>query len=151
VRASDVILVGAAGLRTRPARALLSALGIAIGIAAMVAVVGISASSGEQLNRELAALGTNLLTVAPGRTIEGANARLPATAEPMIERIGPVLAVSATGAIANTRVYRSDRIPVEETNGLTVVAARTNLLSAIGGAVRSGTWLNGSASAGRAR
>ena len=69
LRPRDVLRVGGAGLRTRPLRAFLSALGIAIGIAAMTAVVGISASSGAQVDRQLEALGTNLLTVAPGNTI----------------------------------------------------------------------------------
>jgi len=141
--AGDVVRVGAAGLRTRPTRALLSALGIAIGIAAMVAVVGISSSSREQLNRQLAALGTNLLTVSPGRTITGQNAKLPAEAESMVARIGPVTAVSATGAVDNTRVYRSDRIPTVETNGLSVLAARVGLPQTVGATVRGGTWLNG--------
>src|SRR5262249_11356257 len=77
---ADVIRVGGAGLRSRPLRVLLSALGIAIGIAAMLAVVGISASSQEQLNRELAALGTNLLTASPGQTLFGKPATLPAEA-----------------------------------------------------------------------
>jgi putative ABC transport system permease protein len=98
-------------VRTRPARALLSALGIAIGIAAMVAVVGISSCSSEQLDRQLAAFGTNLLTVSPGRTFEGQGSRLPSEAEAMIARIGPLTAVSATGPIDNAKVYRSDRIP----------------------------------------
>ena len=61
MRLADVARVGSAGLRTRPMRVFLSALGIAIGIAAMVSVVGVSASSQEQLNRQLAALGTNSL------------------------------------------------------------------------------------------
>jgi putative ABC transport system permease protein len=139
----DVARVGAAGLRTRPARALLSALGIAIGIAAMVAVVGISSSSREQLDRELAALGTNLLTVAPGQTVEGQNAKLPAEAEAMIARIGPVTAVSATGAVSNAKVYRSDKIPKVETNGLSVLAARVSLPQTVGAAVHGGVWLNG--------
>jgi putative ABC transport system permease protein len=141
--ARDVVRVGAAGLRTRPTRALLSALGIAIGIAAMVAVVGISSSSQEQLNRQLAALGTNLLTVSPGQTVEGQNAQLPAEAESMIARIGPVTAVSATGAVAHTKVYRSDRIPKPETNGLSVLTARLSLPQTVGASVRAGTWLNG--------
>src|SRR5258706_35716 len=128
----DVARVGAAGLRTRPTRALLSALGIAIGIAAMVAVVGISSSSREQLNRQLAALGTNLLTVSPGQTVEGHNAELPAEAEAMIARIGPVTAVSATGAVGGAKVYRSDQIPKAETNALTVLAARVRLPAARG-------------------
>ncbi|WP_250213413.1 ABC transporter permease [Acrocarpospora catenulata] len=139
----DVARVGAAGLRTRPTRALLAALGIAIGIAAMVAVVGISSSSREQLDRRLAALGTNLLTVAPGRNTQGQDAKLPPEAEAMISRIGPVTAVSATGAIRYVRVYRSDRIPRVETNGLTVLAARTSLPPTIGASLRRGAWLNG--------
>jgi putative ABC transport system permease protein len=138
----DVVRVGAAGLRTRPSRALLSALGIAIGIAAMVAVVGISSSSREQLDRQLAALGTNLLTVSPGKTIQGENAKLPAQAEAMIARIGPVTAVSATGAIRDARVYRSDKIPEVETNSLSVYAARPGLPQTVGASVRNGTWLN---------
>ncbi|GAA3830934.1 ABC transporter permease [Sphaerisporangium flaviroseum] len=139
----DVVRVGAAGLRTRPARALLSALGIAIGIAAMVAVVGISSSSREQLNRQLAALGTNLLTVSPGKTLEGEDAKLPAEAEAMIARIGPVTAVSATGTVRNAKVYRSDKIPKVETNGLTVSAARPRLPQTVGATLRGGAWPNG--------
>ncbi|GGM45062.1 ABC transporter permease [Dactylosporangium sucinum] len=140
---ADVVRVGGAGLRTRPARALLSALGIAIGIAAMVAVVGISSSSQEQLDRRLAALGTNLLTVAPGQTLLGRRATLPAEAEPMIGRIGPVTTVAATGKVEGARVYRSDRIPKAETNGLVVLAARLGLPQTVGATVREGTWLNG--------
>ncbi|WP_036329510.1 ABC transporter permease [Microbispora sp. ATCC PTA-5024] len=139
----DVARLAAAGLRARPARALLSALGIAIGIAAMVAVVGISSSSREELNRQLAALGTNLLTVAPGQTAEGRDAELPAEAEAMIARIGPVTAVSATGTIGQAAVYRSDRIPRVETNGLSVLAVRTNLPRTVGATLRGGAWLNG--------
>jgi putative ABC transport system permease protein len=142
----DVVRVGAAGLRTRPTRALLSALGIAIGIAAMVAVVGISSSSREQLNRQLAALGTNLLTVSPGQTLQGEDAKLPAEAEAMIARIGPVTAVAATGALPHAKVYRSDRISKVETNGLTVLAARPNLPNTVGAHLRSGAWLNGATS-----
>jgi putative ABC transport system permease protein len=139
----DVVRVGAAGLRTRPTRALLSALGIALGIAAMVAVVGISSSSREQLNRQLAAFGTNLLTVSPGQTVEGEDAKLPAEAEAMIARIGPVTAVAATGEVSTAKVYRSDKIPKVETNGLTLLAARVSLPQTVGATVRSGVWLNG--------
>jgi putative ABC transport system permease protein len=141
--AGDVLRVGAAGLRARPTRALLSALGIAIGIAAMVAVVGISSSSREQLDRQLAALGTNLLTVSPGRSLTGDAAELPAEAEAMIGRIGPVTASSAVGTVRGIRVYRNDRIPKVETNGLSVRAARLNLPPTVGATVRAGAWLNG--------
>jgi ABC-type lipoprotein release transport system permease subunit len=72
-----VLRLGTSGLRTRPARAVLSALGIAIGIAAMVAVVGISASSHARLNQQLASLGTNMLTAEAGNTLTGEKSKLP--------------------------------------------------------------------------
>ncbi len=142
LRPADVARVGSAGLRTRLARVVLSALGIAIGIAAMVAVVGISSSSRTDLDRQLARLGTNLLTVAPGQTISGEQAHLPQQAVGMIARIGPVTSVSATGRLADVHVYRNDRIPAGETGGIAVVAARTDLLGSVGGQVAAGAFLN---------
>ncbi|MFW6694288.1 ABC transporter permease [Streptomyces sp. MAR4 CNX-425] len=138
----DVVRGGAVGLRTRPLRAVLSALGIAIGIAAMVAVVGISSSSRADLDRTLASLGTNLLTVSPGRTMSGAEATLPARAEDMVARIGPVSSVSAIGEVADADVYRTDRIPEAETGGLATYAVRTDLRAATGARLRDGSWLN---------
>jgi putative ABC transport system permease protein len=142
LRPVDVIRVGGVGLRTRPVRALLSALGIAIGIAAMVAVVGISSSSRAELDRTLAALGTNLLTVTPGSTFFGTDAQLPEESVGMIGRIGPVSAVSALGRVDDVNVYRSDRIPELETNGLSVQAASLDLPDTVGATVGRGTWLN---------
>ncbi len=141
MRFGDLLRVGAIGLRTRKTRAFLSALGIAIGIAAMVSVVGISSSSRAELDRTLAALGTNLLTVGPGNTFFGDQASLPREAASMIGRIRSVTSVSETAKIS-ANVYRSDRIPTIETGGLAVRAASLGLLGTIGGAVQSGAWLN---------
>jgi len=142
----DVLKVGAVGLRTRPLRAFLSSLGIAIGIAAMVSVVGISSSSQAELDRKLDALGTNLLTVTPGQTFGGDDATLPDESESMVARIGPIESVSAVGELGDLNVYRTDRVDKAETSGISVLAARTSLRSAIGVAVRSGTWLNAATS-----
>jgi putative ABC transport system permease protein len=139
---SDVLRVGAAGLRTRPLRAVLSALGIAIGIAAMVCVVGISSSSREDLDRELAALGTNLLTVSPGQTLFGEPAQLPDTAPAMISWIGPVQSVTATGEVTGAKVYRNDKVPAVASGGIAVLAARTDLPTAVGATLASGSFLN---------
>ena len=139
---ADVVRVGGVGLRTRRLRTGLSALGIAIGIAAMVSVLGISASSKADLLAELDRLGTNLLTVTPGRTLFGDDAVLPKEAVGMISRIGPVQSVSATGTVSAT-VRRSDLIPREQTGGIAVKAARTDLLEVLGAAVRTGSFLNG--------
>ncbi|HEY3775706.1 MAG TPA: ABC transporter permease, partial [Solirubrobacteraceae bacterium] len=65
------------GLRSRKLRAALSALGIAIGIGAMVAVVGVSSSAQANLLAEIDRLGTNLLTVAPGTSFTGNTEILP--------------------------------------------------------------------------
>ncbi|MDX6261896.1 MAG: putative transport system permease protein [Kribbellaceae bacterium] len=138
----DVVRVGGVGLRTRPLRAFLSALGIAIGIAAMVAVVGISASSRAELEQTLDGLGTNLLTVAPGTRLTGEQAELPLTAEAMVRRIGPVEALSAIGRVDGASVYRSNKIPAIQTNGIVSYAARADLLATIGATVRSGRWLD---------
>ncbi|MEU8121907.1 ABC transporter permease [Spirillospora sp. NPDC049024] len=138
----DVLRVGAVGLRTRPLRAFLSALGIAIGIAAMVAVVGVSSSSRADLDRALAALGTNLLTVSPGSTLTGDKAELPLESEAMVARIAPVREVSATGLVDGAKVYRTGKIPETETGGIAAYAARTDLRAATGARLRSGVWLN---------
>jgi len=138
----DLLRVGGVGLRTRPLRAVLSALGIAIGIAAMVSVVGISSSSRAEVDRTLDALGTNLLTVGPGQTLFGDNATLPEESVAMIGRIGPVESVSAVGRIASARVYRNDRIPSGETGGIAAYAARLDLPAVVGATLASGTWLN---------
>jgi putative ABC transport system permease protein len=142
LRPSDTIRVGGHGLRTRPLRVFLSALGIAIGIAAMVAVLGISSSSRADLDALLDRLGTNLLTVTPGQTLFGEEAQLPKESIAMIDRIGPVDAVSATGTVPDTHVYRNDRIPEAETNSIAVLAARTDLPGTVSATVARGTWLN---------
>jgi putative ABC transport system permease protein len=138
---ADIARLGAAGVRSRSLRVFLSALGIAIGIAAMVAVVGISTSSRAELNRTLARLGTNLLTVSPGRTAAGEDARLPKEATAMIGRIGPVESVAATGLLRG-HDYRNDHIPVGQTSSIAVLATDRNLPATVGAAVRDGSWLN---------
>jgi putative ABC transport system permease protein len=137
----DVARVGAAGLRTRPLRAILAALGIAIGIAAMVCVVGIASSSREHLDRQLAQLGTNLLKVTPGETVLGDQSHLPTESVTMIGRIAAVSSVTATGT-TTAHVYRSQYIPAVETGSIAVLAARTDLLGTVHARLASGTWLN---------
>jgi putative ABC transport system permease protein len=138
----DVARVGLAGLRTRPLRVVLAALGVAIGIAAMVSVVGIATSSRADLDRQLAKLGTNLLRVAPGKTLFGDQSSLPDDSIGMIGRIGPVTSVTATGVVSGAHVYRSDRIPSGQTGSIAVLAGRIDLLGTVGASLTSGSWLN---------
>ncbi|MBU2667400.1 ABC transporter permease [Actinoplanes bogorensis] len=134
----DVLDLGFLGLRTRPARAALSALGIAIGIATMIVVTGIPASSQAALLDELSALGTNTLQAS---ALDGEPpVLLPPSAVEMVRRIGPVTAASAVGN-THSLVRRNDRMPSENNSGLTVLAARLDLLPTINAHVASGTWL----------
>lgn len=142
LHAVDVVGVATAGLRTRRSRAALAALGIAIGIASMVAVLGISESSRADLLATLDRLGTNLLLVGPGQQLfTGDAARLPGSAEEMIRRIGPVQEASVVSRLDAT-VRRSDLIPESETGGLSVVAADVRLLDTLDGSLAGGVFLN---------
>src|SRR5207302_6571811 len=116
------------GLRTRRLRAALSALGIAIGIGAMVAVVGVSSSAQANLLAEIDALGTNLLTVSPGQTFLGANETLPNTAVGSIKHMGAVQTVSATYQVSGATVLRTPYVPSEQTGGIGVAATDPGLL-----------------------
>jgi putative ABC transport system permease protein len=141
LRPADMARVASVGLRTRRMRASLSALGIAIGVAAIVAVLGLSASSQAGLLAEIDRLGTNLLTVTNGQTLFGKTAELPTTAPAMIARIAPVTQVESTGTIT-ANAYRSPYIPAIHTNALSVQAASLGLTAAVGTTVAQGSWLN---------
>jgi putative ABC transport system permease protein len=137
----DLLRVASLGLRSRRVRALLSVLGISIGIAAIVGVLGISESSKSGLLNELGNLG-NLLTVQAGSTGSGQQAELPLTAEGMVSRVGPVTNVSETATIANTYVYRSSFVPSIDTNGISLVASDPSLPATLGATLAHGTYFN---------
>jgi putative ABC transport system permease protein len=141
LRPGDLGRVASVGLRTRRSRAALSALGIAIGVAAIVAVLGLSSSSQAGLLAEIDRLGTNLLIVTNGQGFTGKTAELPLAAPAMIARIYPVQHVAQTGKVSGS-VYRSPLIPSVDTNALNVVAASLNLLQALNITVTQGSYLN---------
>jgi putative ABC transport system permease protein len=138
---ADVLRLGAHGLRTRPARAALSALGIAIGVAAMVAVLGVGESSRTRLLDQLAKLGTNLLTVTPGQSFFSDTVTLPASASRAVRGLpGVELAASTTAIDASVR--RTDLISDEEGGGIQLAAAEPGLLAAVGGTLARGRFLD---------
>ena len=141
LRLGDLARLASLGLRTRRMRATLSALGIAIGVAAIVAVLGLSSSSQAGLLSEIDRLGTNLLDVTNGQTLFGQTAELPDAAPAMIARIGPVTQVQYTGAV-NGNVYRSPLIPSIDTNALGISASSLGLPRAVGTSLRKGRYLN---------
>ncbi|MGW5115262.1 ABC transporter permease [Streptomyces noursei] len=135
----DVLSLGVLRLRTRPTRAVLSALGISIGVATMVVVVGIPASSKQALADEMASLGTNLLKVQKTGDIGGQrSADLPEQAAAMAARIGPVEATAAVAKLPAVSVRRSDKVAVGETSGVSVVTARGDFRTALGARAHAG-------------
>jgi putative ABC transport system permease protein len=141
LRLSDFTRLSAVGLRTRKLRSGLSALGIAIGVAAIVAVLGLSSSAQAGLLNEISALGTNLLVVQNGQNLVGQTAELPKAAPAMIGRIGPVTQVQEIGSVKGN-VYRSPLIPTIDTDALSIDAASLGLLRTVGTSVAEGSSLN---------
>lgn len=139
---ADIARTASVGLHTRKLRATLSALGIMIGIAAMVGVLGLSESSKSDLLAQLDRLGTNLLTVQAGTGIGLGSGELPAEAAGMIARIGPVETTSSISSVGGASVYRNDLIPSGQTSGLTVQAVDLNLLDTLAGSVADGRFLD---------
>jgi putative ABC transport system permease protein len=142
MKSGDLARVASVGLRTRRLRAALSALGISIGVAAIVAVLGLSSSSQAGLLAEIQALGTNLLTVTQGQTFTGQTAQLPPSAPAMISRINAVHQVADVATVPNVNAYRSPLIPSIDTNAITVDAASLNLLPILATSVAQGSYLN---------
>ncbi len=141
-----VVGVASDGLRGRKLRTALSALGITIGIAAMVGVLGLSESSRADLQAQIAALGTNLLTVEPSSGFGGGDGALPAETAAKIGRIGPVDLVADTVTL-DEAPRRNDLVSENETKGVTVVAADIDLLDTLKASVADGVWLDEATSA----
>jgi putative ABC transport system permease protein len=137
----DLVRVASLGLRARRLRVLLSALGISIGIAAIVGVLGISQSSKSGLLAELGRLG-NLIQVQPTQGPFGQSGQLPEESPAMIRRIGPVTGVAALAAQSNLYVYRNQYVPAVQTGGISITAADAGFLSTMGAQMATGTWLN---------
>ena len=136
----DIARLGGTGLRTRPLRTALAALGIAIGVAAMVAIVGMSASSGAEIKQRIDDLGPNLLRVTGAHLPQGEGlATLPTTTRNSIARIGPVLSASATASLPFS-AYRNSLVPAGETGSIDVRAADPSLVTTLQVRVAFGTW-----------
>ncbi len=142
LRLQDGLRVASVGLRARPLRAALSALGIAIGTAAIVGVLGLSSSSQAGLIAEIDRLGTNMLTVEAGQSLTGGTAQLPREAPARITLLNDVQLVADTALMKDEKVYRNSMIPVGNTGGLQVQATSLNLLSVLRTGVARGDWLN---------
>jgi putative ABC transport system permease protein len=140
--ARELLGTAVQGLRTRRLRAALSALGIAIGIGAMVAVVGVSSSAQANLLAEIDSLGTNLLTISPGQSFTGQNEVLPDTSVAQIARQPNVLRDVAIYQLSGENVYRNPYVPATQTGGIGVDATGENLPEVLGTSIGTGHFLD---------
>ena len=141
LRPADILRLAGTGLRARPMRAFLSALGIAIGIAAMIAVVGVSTSSRAQLTAQLESLGTNMLTLTPGSDLTGTEVKFPTDAVGRVNKIDGVQQSSST-SLVKASVYRNSLSDKAATGGISALVAEPGLLDVVAGEVDKGDWLN---------
>ncbi|MDR2378399.1 MAG: ABC transporter permease, partial [Bifidobacteriaceae bacterium] len=145
LRPIDVLATATLGPRTRLVRATLSAIGIAVGIAALVALQGIPASLQAQLRADFDSQGANLIVVNPGRESSDPNSAavpLPESAPAMLARIGPVEAVLARRDLENVSVYRNNMIPLGQSGSISAAIAEGDLLTTLNVQLAEGSWFN---------
>lgn len=141
LRPRDLLRLATIGIRTRKLRAALSVLGISIGIASLVAVLAISETSKADLLAKIEDLGTSLLTVGPGESFLGEEAKLPAAAAGRIRLLAEVESAAAVSTVEGATVRRSSYVPEEVTGGIVVAAADPQLLRTLEGTMASGRFL----------
>jgi len=142
IHLSDLVRTATVGIRSRKMRAGLSAIGIMIGIASIVGILGLSESSKSELLARLDRLGTNLLTVEPDGGFGRGDGNLPADAASMISRITPVEATSMVSFVEGVNVYKNDLIPGGKTGGISVQAVDSKLLNVLAGSLADGVWFD---------
>jgi len=128
------------GVKARRGRAALTSIGIGIGIAAIVAVTGISASGRADLLATLESLGTNLIKASPQAGFFGTQENLPDGVLGMVERIGPVQEVTSTTQ-TDLLVRRTDFISEFEGGGISTLVTRSELLDVVGGKLTEGRFI----------
>lgn len=142
IRLVDTGRLASRGMRGHPLRFVMSVIGIAIGVAAMVAVAGIAQSSRVALDDQLDRLGTNLLTVVPAEDPDGEPTRLPAVARQMVGNIAPVTSASAVGVLSEVGAYRSPYVPTGQTSSVVVAAVDQSLVDTLHGQLARGSWFS---------
>ena len=144
-RARDLLGVAWSGLTSRRIRTLLIMLGPIVGVAAMVAAVGLTESAKGDLKQRLSQLGTNLIIAQAGGTFGSQNPTFPADA---VQRVRAVPTV--TNASATTNLSSVIAIPIEggsdyyQAFPVPVRAADTSLPSVLQVPIHDGRWLSSS-------
>lgn len=136
-----------AGVTARPARLVLMAMGTVLGVAALVATIGLSQTAAGQIAERFDTAALTHVLVAP-REAEGDSAagRLPWDAD---ERLVRLNGIEAAGTFATIELdgAKVRAVALPDPTGanafdLPVVAASPGLLAAVGGEVVTGRWFD---------
>ncbi len=107
----EILKIALSALQANKMRSFLTMLGIIIGVASVIVMVSISAGASSQIEKVVASLGTNLLTVFPGADFrarrEGAGSAKPLSEGDVdaIRKLPDVIAVSGTLGASAQLVY----------------------------------------------
>ena len=139
----DTLATATLGPRGRPLRAVLSALGVAIGIASLVAVLGIPACFQAEAQAEFDAWGANMVIAQPATDrYTQEQTPLPESAPAMVSRIWSVKSTFSVRYVQDARAYRTDKMPEGQSQGLSVVIGDGDPLGTLSTAMASGRWFD---------
>ena len=147
----DLLRESSSALTARPGRAMLTVLGTVLGVAALVATLGISKTAGNQIEGRFDALAATDVTVAPRGGGNTTPAVIPWSAEKTILALNGVVSVGAMADVdIKGALVRS--VPVNDPTGqrefaLPVKAVTPGLLNAVRTTVSSGRTIDAGNSA----
>jgi putative ABC transport system permease protein len=155
LRIRDLADESLAGVLARPARTILTTLGTVLGIASLVATLGISRTAGNQIVERFSELAATQVTVEPrasggggqsgNQAMRGAAGILPWNVEDRLDRLNGVVASGALADVGNPGGIRTvpfiDPTVISE-RAFPVFAASPGLLDAVRGHIAAGRWFD---------
>ena len=143
----DTLITATLGPRGRPLRAVLSGLGVAIGIASLVAVLGIPACFQAQAQAEFDAWGANLVIARPATDrYTNVTTPIPESAPAMVSRIWSVKSSFAVRGVPDALAYRNDMIPQGQSQGISVMVGEGDPLGTLTTTMKDGHWFDDASS-----
>ena len=145
-RLQDLFAEALAGLFTRPGRSLLTALGAVLGIAALVATLGVADTAGNQIVATFDELSATSVVLTTEGGFSGANRRLslPWDSEQRLTRLNGVVAAGSMAEVGlGDDLVRS--VPINDPLGQTefqisMIAASPGIYPASRGRLATGRW-----------
>ena len=141
LRFRDAVSLGTLGLRTRKGRTAMAAIGIAIGVASLIALVGIINSGEADAQRDLLEQGIDVLELTPGTSFAEDPELLPGAAAAIDTHMRDLVKVVASIRRVPATVRKTDFIPQVETGGVRLFAVEADdldLLVPLRGGVAAG-------------